>query len=57
MLDEVRSDHGHEGVGTFELVEQRVKLVQSQLGVHSLFLVPLVKKLHLEEDHALATVR
>ena len=50
------SDHCHEALGFLKLVEQSVELIQSQLGEHRLFLVPLIQKLHLQQDHAFAAI-
>ena len=39
-----------------EFMEESVELIQSQLSEHGLFLIPLIQKLHLQQDHAFATI-
>lgn len=46
-------DDLHERVGTLELVEELVELLQGELGVHSLTLVALIQQVHLQVDEAL----
>jgi hypothetical protein len=46
-------DDLHERVGTLELVEELVELLQGELGVHGLTLVALIQQVHLQVDEAL----
>ena len=37
-------------------MEQSVELIKSQLSKHRFFLIPLIQKLHFDQNHAFTTV-
>ena len=37
-------------------MEESVELIKSQLSKHRFFLIPLIQKLHLDQNHAFTTV-
>ena len=50
------SNHVHQTVSPLQLMEESVELIESQLSKHRFFLIPLIQKLHLDQNHAFTTV-
>ena len=50
------SNHVHQTVSPLQLMEESVELIESQLSKHRFFLIPLIQKLHLNQNHAFTTV-